>query len=136
MALPEADRARTPIGEMVLYDNNVIVHTLDTGAVVTAEAAEAVLEITAALAGDRNVAVVVDIRRVAFADHSSREVFARDPSGGVEVATGLVAGAQIANYLAGQFVNTAQPERPTAVFDDVATAIEWAEEQLRRFADA
>lgn len=115
---------------MVRYDNGVIVHTLNAGAVVDTDAAHTVLELTADLAGGDRVATVIDMRAIAFADRDAREAFARDPSGGVEVATALVIGPKIADFLASRFVRGAQPERPIAMFDTVDEAMEWAADQV------
>jgi hypothetical protein len=115
---------------MVLRSDGVIIHTLDEGALVDADVAAQVLEDTKTLAAGAPVAVVVDLRAVAFADRRSRDMFARDPSGGVEIATALVAGQRVAGFLAAQFVNNAKPERPTAVFRDVEPAAEWAAGQV------
>jgi hypothetical protein len=125
---------KSPIGEMVLHDDGVIIHTLEEGALVDAQVAVQVLEATSALAAGRPVAVVVDLRAVAFADRRSRDLFARDPSGGVEIATALVAGKRIADFLAAQFVNKAKPDRPTEVFSDVDDAATWAADQLQAHA--
>lgn len=120
---------RTPIGEMVLADDGIIIHTIDEGATVDADAATSVLEATRSLAGGRPVAVVVDLRGVAFADRASRSMFASDPAGGVEVATALVAGPAISEFLASLFMRS-EPERPTALFGDTDAARIWATEQL------
>ena len=131
MSGADVRRVKSPIGEMVLYSDGVIVHTLDRGAVVDERAAALVIELTKDLAGGDPVAVVVDLRSVAFADRGSRQMFADDPSGGVEVATALVAGPRIAGFLASQFVRNARPERPTEVFAELADATDWAAEHVR-----
>lgn len=130
MARNEIRRKRSPIGEMVLYDDRVIVHTLDDGAVVNERVARQVIEDTVDLAAGTDIAVVVDLTKVAFAERSAREVFAIDPSGGVEVATALVANARVASFLAEQFVTKANPDRPTAIFEDVDVAAAWAAERV------
>lgn len=131
MSSSEVQRTRSPIGEMVMYDNGVIVHTLDAGALVEESAAAEVLEKTKELSDGEPVGIVVDLSEIAFATHQSRELFARDPSGGVEVATALVASARVAEFLASQFVNTARPERPTELFASVDEATGWVAEQVR-----
>lgn len=121
---------RSPIGLMQLFDDGVIVHTIDKGALVDSKVAAGVLEATRMLANGRPVSVVVDLRNVAFADRGSRSTFAADPSGGVEVATALVASERVSQFLADLFIRE-KPSRPTSVFEDPTTARAWAAEQLR-----
>ncbi len=131
----ELRRTRTPVGELVLFDNGVMVHTLDEGALVDESAAVEVLAKTEELAAGSRVAVVVDLTRIAFADHDSRNMFARNPAGGVEVATALVASARIAEFLAGQFMKTAQLVRPAGLFESIDEAADWAVRQLAAVED-
>ncbi len=126
----ELRRTRTPVGELVLFDNGVMIHTLDAGALIDEGDAVEVLATTQKLAGGDLVAVVVDLTRIAFADHDSRNTFAGNPPGGVEIATALVASARIAEFLAGQFMKTAQPARPVQLFESVDEACRWAAEQV------
>jgi hypothetical protein len=119
---------------MELFDDGVIVHSMDEGAVIDAEVAAGVLESTRMLAKGKPVAVVVDLRKVGFADRGSRAIFASDPAGGVEVATALVAGARVSQFLADLFLRE-KPARPTAVFEDLATARAWAAAQLQTHLD-
>lgn len=121
---------RSPIGLMQLFDDGVIVHTIDEGAIVDAKAAAGVLEATQMLAKGEPVSVVVDLRNVGFADKGSRNMFATDPAGGVEVATALVASARVSQFLAELFVKE-RPARPTSVFQDPAAARAWAADQRR-----
>ena len=121
---------RSPIGVMQLFDDGVILHTIDEGAIVDAEAAAGVLEATQMLAKGQPVSVVVDLRNVGFADKGSRTMFATDPAGGVEVATALVATARVSQFLVDLFLKE-QPTRPTSVFEDPTAARAWAAEQLR-----
>lgn len=125
---------RSPIGAMELFDDRVIVHTIDDGAIVDADATAGVLETTRKLARNEPVAVVVDLRKVGFADKSSRSLFATDPSGGAEVATALVADSRVSQVLADLFVRE-KPARPTLVFEDVPAARAWAAEQLRNHVE-
>jgi hypothetical protein len=115
---------------MQLFDDGVIVHTIDEGAVVDAKAAAGVLETTKLLAKGRPVSVVVDLRNVGFADKGSRSMFASDPAGGVEIATALVASARVSQFLADLFLRE-EPIRPTSVFEDPGAARTWAAEQVR-----
>lgn len=121
---------RSPIGMMELFDDGVIVHTIDEGALVDGKAATGVLESTRMLAKGNPVAVVVDLRGVAFADQGSRGMFAADPSGGVEIATALVAGPRVSQFLAELFLRE-KPARPTSVFDEPKDARAWAAEQVQ-----
>lgn len=132
----ELRRETSAVGEMVLFDNGVIVHTLNEGALVDPAAAGDVLEKTKHLAAGAPVAVVVDLTRLAFADHRSREMFAHDPAGGVEIATALVASARISEFLASQFKKSAQSGRPVELFDSVDEAVLWAAEHVRSAHDS
>lgn len=127
----EMRRRRSPIGEMVLYEDGVIVHTLEEGALIDTRVASQVILDTETLAEGQPVAVVVDLRQVAYADPESREVFAIDPSIGVEVATALVVGPQVAQFLASQWVSRNKPVRDTSIFEDIDQAFAWAAERLR-----
>ena len=122
----EVQRMRSAIGEMVLLDNGVIVHTLDEGALVDEAAAADVLTRTKTLSGGSPVAVVVDLTHVAFADQNARTMFATDDAGGLEVATGLVASARVAAFLAARFMGAAESQRPVQLFESVDVAVEWA----------
>lgn len=124
---------RSPIGVMQLLDG-VIVHTIDEGAIVTSIAAAGVIEVTRMLADRKPVAVVVDLRNVGFADKGSRNMFATNPAGGVEVATALVANARVSQFLADLFLRE-ELTRPTSVFEDLTAARAWAAEQLRNHLD-
>jgi hypothetical protein len=127
----EIRRRRSPVGDMVLRDDGVLIHTLDEGAVVDRRAATQVLRDTEKIAEGRPIAVVVDLRAIAFADQESRRVFADDAAGGVEVATALVVGPRVGEYLGAQFVNRARPHRPTSIFRDVDEAAAWASDRVR-----
>lgn len=120
---------------MVLRDDGVLIHTLDEGALVDRRVAKEVLRDTEKIAAGRSVAVVVDLRAIAFADQESRQVFADDAAGGVEVATALVVGPRVAEYLGAQFVNRAQPHRPTSIFHDVDEAAAWAADRVREASE-
>ncbi len=128
--MSEGSFMRSPIGEMRPFDDGVIVHTPDEGALVDEHLAAGVLEATRTLAGGRPVSVVVDLRRVAFADQASRSAFAADPAGGVEIATALVAGPWVSELLANLCLRE-KPLRPTSVFESPEEARAWGAEQLR-----
>lgn len=116
---------------MSLYEGGVIVHALDEGAVVDTRTAARVQQLTEELAVGRRVATVVDLRHIGFADRDARELFARQDSNGVEVATALIVGDGMASWLAGRFMTDAKPQRAVAVFDSEDDAFEWALEEVR-----
>jgi hypothetical protein len=120
---------------MVLLDDGVIVHTLDEGAVIDTRVAAQVIRDTELLAAGQPVAVVVDLRKVAYADLESREVFANKPSESVEVATALVVGPRVAQFLATRWVDHSKPTRDTSIFEDVDEAVSWAEGRLSPESD-
>ena len=130
MGADDRPRVRSPIGDMQLFEDGVIVHTIDEGALVDENVAAGVLETTRVLAAGQPVSVVVDLRGVAFADQASRQGYATDPAGGIEVATALVAGPRVSEFLAGMFMRE-KPERPTSIFDNPEDARVWAADQLR-----
>ena len=62
MGADDTPRVRSPIGDMQLFDDGVIVHTIDEGALVDENVAAGVLETTRVLAAGQPVSVVVDLR--------------------------------------------------------------------------
>jgi hypothetical protein len=123
-------RVETPIGEMTLLAGGVLVHRLDDSVLVTPDSVEKVMEVTAELAGGQPVAVVVDMRRIAFADHQTRDSYASFDASGSEVATALLVGPRVATFLASRWVNESQPARATRMFEDEVEAVEWARQQV------
>ena len=123
-------RASTPIGEMLLLDGGVLLHRLDDAVLVTPDSVEGVMKVTEELAEGEPVAVVVDMRLIAFADHETRDTYAAFDAEGVEVATALLVGPRVATFLASRWVNESQPIRSTAMFQDEAEAIDWARNQV------
>jgi hypothetical protein len=115
---------------MHLLEGGVIVHHLDNAVVVTADVAGEVVALTADLAAGEPVAVVVDLGNIAFADSGTRAFFAQHDADGVEVATALVAGPRVAQFLARRWREDARPARPTSMFEDLDEAIAWAREAL------
>ncbi|MDH5456521.1 MAG: hypothetical protein OEY37_10645 [Gammaproteobacteria bacterium] len=115
---------RTPIGRMYL-DGRVIVHTIDAHAALASDGAREIQRITVDLAAGSPVAVVVDMRRMAFAGRDVRGMFT-DDLGGVEVATALLVSPGVSLALAGLFKKYAAPERPVEVFEDAVEALSWA----------
>lgn len=120
----------TPIGEMSLLDGGVLLHRLADSVLVTADSVDEVMNVTEEMAAGKPVAVVVDMRAIAFADHDTRDLFAAFDAGGVEVATALLVGPRVATFLANRWVNESQPNRTTALFEDEAEAIDWARQQV------
>jgi hypothetical protein len=116
---------------MILHEGGVILHTLDDGAVIDEDIASRIIEDTRTIAEGEPVAVIVDLRAIAYASPASREMFAQNPSGGIEVATALVAGSQAAGHLlTTHFVTRDKPDRPTAVFSNIDEAAGWAAQQV------
>jgi hypothetical protein len=130
----EIRRHRSPIGEMVLRDDGVLVHTLDVGALVDRRVAAQVVHDTEVLAAGAPIAVVVDLRNVAYADRESRRLFATNTAGGVEVATALVVGAKVPEFLAAQWVGESDLNRPASVFWDIEEATSWAAARRQELA--
>lgn len=119
---------RTPIGEMYL-DGRVIVHVVDPHAVLDPDGAREVQRITVDLAAGSPVAVVVDMRGMAFAGRDVRGMF-RDDLDGVELATALLVSSDISVALADLFKRYASPERPVEVFTSEDEALSWARGQV------
>lgn len=123
-------RTSTPIGEMSLLEAGVLLHRLHDSVLVTPDFVEDVMRVTEDMAGGKPVAVVVDMRSIAFADHETRDTFAAFDAEGVEVATALLVGPRVATFLASRWVNESQPARATAMFQDESEAIDWARQQV------
>ncbi len=119
---------RTPIGEMHL-DGRVIVHTINEHAVLDFDGAREVQRITVDLADGVPVAVVVDMRGMAFAGRDVREMFSDDLDG-VELATALLVTSEISVALAGLFKRHVDPDRPVEMFTDEDQALTWAKAQV------
>ena len=119
----------TPIGEMRLVAPGVIMHRLTEGVSVNETDAESVKMATEELAAGKPVVVIVDMRKVAFADRQARNAF-KDGAGGVEIATALLASRGFSEKLAGLFTRFHEPTRPVELFHDEADAIAWAQERL------
>ncbi len=119
--------SRTPIGQMHL-DGRVIVHVIDSQAVLSPEGAREVQRVTVELAGGAPVAVLVDMREMEFAGRDARGMFS-DDLGGVEVATALLVSSDISIALAGLFKKYQSPDRPVEVFSDEGEALAWARDR-------
>ncbi len=115
----------TPIGEMRVIAPGVIMHRITEGASVTGEDANTVKQVTVELAAGEPVAVVVDMRGIAFADRDARHAF-KEGAGGVEVGTALLTDRGFSEKLAGLFERFSEPTRPVEVFHSETAAIEWA----------
>ena len=123
-------KAETPIGEMVLLEGGVLVHRLRDSVLVTPDSVEGVMKVTEELAAGKPVAVVVDMRRIAFADHHTRDSFASFDASGTEVATALLVGPRVATFLASRWMAESQPARSTQMFEDEVAAVDWARQQV------
>ena len=119
---------RTPVGEMHL-DGRVIVHVIDPHAVLDPDGAREVQRITVDLAAGAPVAVVVDMRGMAFAGRDVRGMFSDDLDG-IERATALLVNSDISLALAGLFKRYASPDRPVEVFTAEDEALSWARAQI------
>lgn len=119
---------QTPIGEMRL-DGRVIVHTIDSEATPSPEDALEVQRITAELAGGEPVAVLVDMRKMAFANSEVQGMFKDDPSG-LEVATALLVETPASAASATLFERYRRPERDVKIFNNEAEALAWARNQI------
>ncbi|MBK5265796.1 MAG: hypothetical protein JJE47_00025 [Acidimicrobiia bacterium] len=106
-------------------DGRVIVHVIDSQAVLSPEDAREVQRVTVELAGSAPVAVLVDMREMEFAGRDARGMFS-DDLGGVEVATALLVSSDISIALAGLFKKYQSPGRPVEVFSDEVEALAWA----------
>jgi hypothetical protein len=120
---------KTPIGEMRIVAPGVILHRLDEGISVTEDDAAQVKRATEELAEGKPVAIIVDMRAIAFAGRDARDAF-QEGAGGVEIGTALLAGMGFSEKLAGLFKRYSEPSRPVEIFHREAEAIAWAEALL------
>lgn len=120
---PRPEPVRTPIGE-AWVESGLLWHRVDAGTVITESSSIETVAALTALAGDRRIPAVVDIRDVRFADHAARNVFARGME--FELATALVVGSRLSQALGNAYLLMARPTRPTKVFDSLAEARVWA----------
>ncbi|MBM4183862.1 MAG: hypothetical protein FJ207_06500 [Gemmatimonadetes bacterium] len=122
---------KTPIGTAWIDDEGILWHRLDFGVRIDGQLAEQTAEALADLVGERALPAVVDIAGVQFADRDARDVFARLRSAFPQTATALLVRPgdnPASGVLAYQF-SQAKPDRPIAVFEREAEAVEW----VRRF---
>ncbi len=131
LGVPVVAVVSSPIGVMELLEGGVIWHELELAANVRYGDAQEVLRLTEELAAGRPVAVVVDMRRIGFADDDSRMAFSKSDAGGVEVATALLVQGTVAEFLAKRFTQRTPPSRSTRMFQSDRQALEWSFEQLR-----
>jgi hypothetical protein len=120
---------KTPIGEMRLVAPGVIVHRLTEGVSITEADANLVKQATEELAGGKPIVIIVDMRKVAFANRDARDVF-KEGAGGVEIGTALLTDRGFSEQLAGLFMRFSKPTRPVEVFHNEADAIAWAQSLL------
>ncbi len=130
LGVPVVRTVESPIGTMELLEGGVIWHELEFAADVRHADALEVLRLTADLAAGQPVVVVVDMRKIGFADEDSRRTFSKFDADGVEVATALLVRGTVARFLAKRFTERTPPPRPTRMFESEREALEWAFEQL------
>lgn len=116
---------RTPLGEMWMTDDGILVHRIDEGLNISVESAIEVKKAVSELTEDRPVPAVVDMRAVGYADRAARHMFGASPEESSELATALVVGPTSSQTMARAFL-AMQPQRPIQVFTSEAEALEWA----------
>ncbi|NNC39482.1 MAG: hypothetical protein HKN95_02225 [Acidimicrobiia bacterium] len=121
---------RTPLGEMWLTDDGVLVHRIDDGLTVTADDAAAVRKAVAELTGGRLVPAVVDMRAVGYAERAARHMFGAASEESFESATALIVGSSTSQTMAQAFLAMG-PQRPIEIFTSEREAMEWARSQIQ-----
>jgi len=112
-------------------DGRVIVHTIDSGATLSPEDALEIQRITTELAGGEPVAVLVDMRTMAFANNEVQGMFKDDPTG-LEVATALLVKTPVSTASASLFKRNQRPERAVEIFNNEPEALAWARKQIAK----
>jgi hypothetical protein len=124
---------KTPIGTAWIDDEGILWHRLDQQVRVTGDLARETTRALAELVGGRSVPAIVDIAGVQFADRAAHEVFAKLRSSVPQTATALIVRPDenpTSGVLAYQF-SLRKPDRPVAVFEKEAEAVEWVRRFLR-----
>ena len=121
-------RVRTPIGRMWLYEDGILWHRLDQGAIVTVEHARAVREAVARLTEGNPVPAIVDIRGVVFADNEARRAFGGSAEESNEIATAIIVASRITRTLGNLFMTAGDSARPVKLFSSEDEALEWIAE--------
>lgn len=123
------DRVRTPLGEMWMTDDGVLVHHIEQGPSITMEDAAAVQAAVLELTDGRSVPAVVDMRAVGYAERAARQMFGASTQETSEAATALTVGSSTSQTMAKAFL-AMQPKRPVAIFTSEIEAMEWARSHL------
>ena len=121
---------RTPLGEMWLTDEGVLVHRIDDGLTVTADDAAGVMEAVAELTQGRSVPSVVDMRAVGYAERAARHMFGAPSEESFESATALIVGSSTSQTMAQAFLAMG-PKRPIEIFTSEDEAMEWARSKIQ-----
>lgn len=119
---------KTPIGTAWLDEHGILWHRLDFGARVSGDLAQRTMEVLADLLQGRKAPAIVDIGELQFADKDARDVFARMGANTPETATAILVrpGENPASGIHAYLFSTMKPDRPIAVFESEAEAVEWA----------
>ncbi len=123
------DKLRTPLGEMWLTDDGVLVHRIDDGLNISEADATAVVAAVLKLTAGRPVPAVVDMRSVGYADRAAREMFGASSEESSESATALLVGSGTSQTMAKAFLAMG-PKRPIEVFTSEAEAMDWARSKI------
>jgi hypothetical protein len=118
---------KTPIGTVWIDAEGILWHRLDAGVRIDGPLAEETARVLADLIGERSVPAIVDIAGVRFADRDARGVFAKLRSAVSQTATALIVRPgdnPASGVLAYQFAQL-KPDRPIAVFEREAEAVDW-----------
>lgn len=119
------DSVRTPLGEMWMTDDGILVHRIEDGLNISVESAIEVQKAVAELTSDRPVPTVVDMRAVGYADRAARHMFGASTEESSELAAALVVGPSSSQTMAQAFIAMG-PQRPIEVFTSEREALDWA----------
>ena len=127
---PGTNSIRTPLGEMWLTDDGVLVHRIDDGVRVTGDDAADVRTAVAELTQGRSVPAVVDMRAVGYAERAARHMFGASSEESFESATALIVGSSTSQTMAQAFL-AMEPKRPIEIFTSEDEAMEWARSKVQ-----
>ena len=122
---PGANSIRTPLGEMWLTDDEILVHRIDDGLTITGDDAAEVRRAVVELTKGRSVPAVVDMRAVGYAERAARHMFGASSEESFESATALIVGSNTSQTMAQAFLAMG-PKRPIEIFTSEDEAMEWA----------
>ncbi|MDF1595453.1 MAG: hypothetical protein P1T08_05075 [Acidimicrobiia bacterium] len=123
------DRVQTPLGEMWMTDEGVLVHRIEHGLSITMEDAAAVQAAVLELTDGRPAPAVVDMRAVGYAERAARQMFGASTQETSESATALIVGSSASQTMAKAFLAT-EPKRPIEIFTSEIEAMEWARSHI------